>query len=287
MEAYQRNPSRLTSSFSWLWDLFIVISESTDAVEIICVLDALDECEPESRKVLIQHVNTFCSSQRHSKSRIKFLVTSRPYLFIDERFDKVAVRLSGENESETIKQEIDLVIKHRVAQISLKKKLDTETQAALSKRLLRIENRTYLWLHLTLTSIEEANGLSTSKRVEIFIDQIPGSLNTAYESILSRSTNQTEARQILQMVLAAIRPLTLREMNMALNIRQHHKSIDDIDLYPQETFASYIRNLCGLFLNVYNNRIFLIHQTAREFLVARDDLDQTAAIDTTKSQFVS
>ena len=287
VEAHQRNPSQLASSFSWLWDLFIAILEAPDSQEIVCVLDALDECEPESRELLIQHVNTFCSSQQHSRSQVKFLVTSRPYLFIDECFDKVAVRLSGENESESIKQEIDLVIKNRVAQIASRKKLDTETQVALSKKLLGVDNRTYLWLHLTLTSIEDAIGLSTPKRVENFIDLIPGSLNVAYESILSRSTNQMEARQILHIILAAIRPLHLGEMNMALNIRQHHKSIDDVDLYPPETFASYIRNLCGLFLNVYNDRIFLIHQTAREFLVARDNLDQNVATDTSESQFVS
>lgn len=40
-----------------------------------------------------------------------------------------------------------------------------------------------------------------------------------------------------------------------------------LDLWPQRSLKSTIKNLCGLFVSVYDGKVSLIHQTAREFLM--------------------
>ena len=291
-ETYRRNGFTLMLSFSWLWDLFMELTDEDQAGEVVCVLDALDECRLEERQILIDHLNKFHRSKEQSNRKLRFLITSRPYLDIEERFDKIVLRLAGEEASEIITEEIDIVIRASVARIVIRKQLDPNTQTLLEDRLLGTQNRTYLWLHLAIDSIENACGVGTPRRMAKFIDEIPNSVYQAYESILNRSTDRVEAVELLHIILAAMRPLSLREMNMALNLKPKQAVVDDIDLYPQAHFEKHIRNLCGLFINVYeedneyskiagdrehSRKIHLIHQTAREFLLEREFTSPTAS----------
>lgn len=93
-EAYRRNGSTLMLSFSWLWDLFMELTEDRQAGEVVCVLDALDECRLEERQIRIDHLNDFHLKEQ-SIRKLRFLITSRPYLDVEERFDKVVIRLAG------------------------------------------------------------------------------------------------------------------------------------------------------------------------------------------------
>ena len=55
---------------------------------------------------------------------------------------------------------------------------------------------------------------------------------------------------------------------MALNIEEGQKSREEVDLDPEDSFRAHVRNLCGLFMSIINSKIYLIHQTTKEFLVS-------------------
>jgi hypothetical protein len=57
-------------------------------------------------------------------------------------------------------------------------------------------------------------------------------------------------------------------MSVAMEVDEKTKSIDDLDLEPEHDFKSSLRSWCGLFVSVYHDRIYFLHQTAREFLLA-------------------
>ena len=269
VDAYRDNGGMLTLSFAWMWQLLLAVAHLPEAGEIVCVVDALDECQEKDRETLIGSLNDFYASQKRSEGQLKFLVTSRPYSDIEESFDHDTIRLAGEDESETIKHEINLVIKDRVSKIASRKRLEGRTQAALQDRLLQNENRTYLWLHLTLDSIEKAFGLATPQKMIIFIRELPRTINQAYEAMLLRCPQPEKARKLLHIILAARRPLTLREMNMAFNIEIGQKSREEVDLFPEVLFGSYVKNLCGLLVRIFDSKVFLLHQTVKEFLLPR------------------
>ncbi|QRD91348.1 putative cortactin-binding protein, partial [Aspergillus flavus] len=80
--------------------------------------------------------------------------------------------------------------------------------------------------------------------------------------------------------------LTLEEISLCLAVKTADQSIDDIrkELPPNEdaekTTArakTRIRELCGLFLVVIDRKVYLFHQTAREFLVKRQARGDTGA----------
>ena len=132
-------------------------------------------------------------------------------------------------------------------------------------------------MHLLFDVIQKSLE-STETGLKKLIDKMPLSVEDAYEKILRRTekSNQAQqAKQLLHMIVAAYRPLTLHEMNIAwtlnekLEADEECRSYDDLDLPSMESFKTKIRNLCGLFINVVGQNVYLIHQTAKDFLVSK------------------
>lgn len=278
-EVFRAHGTGMMESFGILWNLLLDIAQDPAAGQMICVLDALDECEEKSRETLIRSLNAFSSNSARRSGQLKFLVTSRPYYNIEESFDHLTIRLAGEDESEAIQREIDLVIKDRVPRVSKQLKLDTVTQNILQQRLLDTENRTYLWLHLILEDIVKRSfKVKTPQRMEKFLELLPATVYDAYERILEQSPDHDDAQKLLQIVLAAQRPLKLEEINIALHVQEGDKTIEEVDLEPENSLPAYVKNLCGLFVTISDSRVYLLHQTAREFLLSHDRCFSTANI---------
>ena len=91
--------------------------------------------------------------------------------------------------------------------------------------------------------------------------------------LTSRKLNAT----IGNAFVAATRSLNLGKVNIALVIEEHHCSFDDLepDLDDKLRFEALMRNLCGLFVTLVNQRVYLVHQTAKEFLLAKNEVITT------------
>ncbi|KAF3179225.1 hypothetical protein TWF788_007036 [Orbilia oligospora] len=274
-ERFQATGEEFARSFRELWDALLCATDE-NAGEIVCVLDAIDECEDDGRARLSQALRELYSTSTKRCSNLKFLLTSRPYGKIRQGFrpselpESPIIHLSGESEDEMkkISLEIDIFIKAKVQDIGRQLRLRDDEEDLLLHELMRVPNRTYLWVRLTLDLIESDVNIDKSKIVKI-TSNLPATVDEAYERILSKSRNLEEARKLLQIVVAAERPLTLEEMNlaMALALRDGHQSYDDVDLKPVERFREEIRDLCGLIVTIVNSKIYLLHQTVKEFLV--------------------
>jgi ankyrin repeat protein len=280
--AIKKKGSQLVSDFEELWRLLIAAGTDADAGKIICVLDALDECQQVERAKLLGKLDEFVlpvSAGSKTRSNMKFFVTSRPYHEIERLFPNLAkcvpsIRLAGERESGAISEEINLVIKAEVRQIQDELHLSEEIHASLETRLSAIPHRTYLWLRLILAEIRGCLG-KTRKKLLRQIDQLPETVNEAYEMLLAKCAEKEKAKKALHIIIAATRPLNLKEMDVALEIEGKSRSYEDLDLEEDENREAYIRNLCGLFVTVVDEKIYLIHQTAKEFLVRQDGEDFT------------
>ena len=275
MRDYESEGSQLVHSFHKLWSILTKAAVDPEAGEVICILDALDECEVSGRYTLINALNTFykTTSSAGSQSQLKFLVTSRPYYDIERRFAELAegfpmIRLQGEKESEAISREINIVIKWKVSELRLRLNLDDSETSLLESELLGTAHWTYLWLKLILEVIHDEIGI-TKKKLRRITGTLPSTIDQAYDAILSKVRDRKKVRKLLSIIVAATRLLTLREMNIALAIEDHHRSDEDFDLENETRFGTTIRNLCGLFVSVVGGKVCLIHQTAEGFLVAK------------------
>lgn len=109
--SFCRYGQKLREEFSELWEILIRSAEDSAAGEVICVFDALDECEESARNQLIKKLVHFFSQEisQHSSLRLKFLVTSRPYDDLELQFERLSgvstyIRFNGDEKSQKISQ---------------------------------------------------------------------------------------------------------------------------------------------------------------------------------------
>lgn len=256
-----------------LWEILRAATGDPEAGHVIIVLDALDECTELEVADFIRNVGTQFGDG-HPGSKLKYLLTCRPYEQITSQFYSLLnsfpdIRIPGEEESEAISQEIGYVITHRINQLSTEKNLSPEIKSSLATRLQSISHRTYLWIYLTFKHLEQGIFKKTLKGIESAIATLPNSINEAYERILSKTKERPTVQKALSILLAAQRPLTLAEMNVAVNLVETAQNTYDLDLEDAESFKLRIRSLCGLFIAIHHNKVYFLHQTAREFLLTK------------------
>jgi ankyrin repeat protein len=282
MPAWTKDGSKLQQETDELWRILLAATSDVAGRNTTCVLDALDECRDRDRSDLITKLARFHEyTTTHSPHRswLKFIVTSRPYDDVQRGFEQIppylpAIRLRGEQENDQIHAEINRVIHVRVLQLADELGLRESTSTRLEQNLLAMEHRTYLWLHLAIDDIRMT--LRDSFRPdEESIESVPSSVEGAYEKILARvaKAQHQKVKLILQIIVGARRPLSVSEMALALGLAtsKQHRTSTNAQLDPVH-LGKQLRQWCGLFVFVNQSRIYLIHQTAREFLITRQDL---------------
>ncbi|KAG7009653.1 hypothetical protein G7Y79_00002g007680 [Physcia stellaris] len=289
---FETKNEKFLTDLDTLWNVFLRAAEDSSNREIICVLDALDECQEQSRKALIAKLTHLYHPHRsaaNGSTIMKFLVTSRPDFGIVRDFKDVTsalseIRLRGEEESEQISQEIDLVIRRKTKDLALKMDLHKRDKKQLLQNLSSIPHRTYLWLHLTFDVIEEKLEF-TKTDIRVIAETVFKSVDEAYTNILEKSPDRERARKLLHIILVAKRSLTFQEINVAMVIDESHRSYQDIDFWESNVAQDRIKNICGLFVSVVNSEVYLIHQIAREFLLSEKPGNQSTPFEGWKKSF--
>ncbi|GFF47445.1 ankyrin repeat protein [Aspergillus udagawae] len=275
---WEKSGEKIQNEVDELWRILIAATSDPASSSVICVLDALDECRKDDRLRLIQklgdfYYGTFSLTQ---KAWMKFLVTSRPYIDIEDNFRSITdcfpcIHLRGEEKNSQIREEINNVVKIRVKELSKDLQLSLKTHQRLEQQLLQMNHRTYLWLDLAIDDIR-ATFRNSLRPDEESIQLIPTSVNAAYEKILLRVTpdQMPTVNTIFQIIVGARRPLTIDEMAMALGVatKPHLRTATEACL-NSEGLGEKIRHLCGLFVFIDHSKIYLMHQTAREFLIGK------------------
>jgi ankyrin repeat protein len=273
MEQYGKDGPGLMNSTSSLWNIFGNAVQDSSARSVTIVLDALDECADSEMKDLMRNMEIQVRNSESYNGKLKVIMTTRPYEHIVPDFHDLfkaspSIHIPGEDELDAIGQEVNCVIRHRVDQFVEKRRLSDEVKTCLQDQLLRMEHRTYLWVYLVFEYLEEHHFKRTVKGLASTFDALPKSVNQAYEQILNKSKDRPMVQKVLAIILAATRPLALSEMSVAMEVDEETKSINDLDLEHEQDFKSSIRSWCGLFVSIHHGKIYFLHQTAREFLVA-------------------
>ncbi|KAM7196453.1 hypothetical protein V8F33_006170 [Rhypophila sp. PSN 637] len=228
LDRHKVHGKSLFGSFSELWRIFESCAESPDAGEIVCLLDALDECNKDGRDTFLRRLKSFYDQAadrmpESPPSKLKFLITSRPYDDLVASFGTFSgtaeyyMRFDGDDMSGDINNDINRVIDAKIPEIA--GGFTEKDQRAIAERLKGMEHRTYLWLYLVLDIIAQ-NRAEYSRRpdMEALLSDLPSEVSREYEKILGRSRKQLKTETLLKIVLAAARPLSLEETNIALTL---------------------------------------------------------------------
>ncbi|KAK3692687.1 hypothetical protein B0T22DRAFT_372902 [Podospora appendiculata] len=279
----------IAPSVRQLWGILAGIASRADAGEIACVLDGLDECEEKGWSELAR---ALC--EKPADRKLKLLLASRPHgsEIVHPGFKPLVahmpiIHMGGEigNDLDMISSEIDIHISHRIQDLvtigSLH--LGTDQHQFLQDELSQVADRTHLWVYLVF-SIIQGIVYTTDDGFRDEIRNLPKTLDAAYDRILDKSLDQAKTKRLLQIVLVAEKPLSLQEIAVALAVEvygshdQSHGHLQTQAAQAEARLLETLRELCGVLLTVVDSKVYLFHQTAREFLVPiADGTSDTAA----------
>lgn len=275
---YLEEGKSILRSFNSLWKLLDTSTTNHSSRDVILVFDGLDECEPSTRQQLLQSLARFYSAREGSSLTkppyVKSIIASRPGNDIKHAFDILpTIRLRGEDEPEAISQDVELVIEHHIENAT-RRGIPREVLADVRAGLIRGADRTFLWTTLVIDLLETKKG--ASKRELIDILDARGDIFQIYDRLLDHSSNASQARKLLQIVVGAIRPMTLSELSVAMAVNSDQMTFEDLKLDVVHNFEERAKELCGHFIRIVRETVYLVHQTAREFLLVQTHAAHTA-----------
>lgn len=275
-ESQEKGSSKTFTNLDALWRILMRTVRDKNSSNIICVIDGLDECEKVSQHQLMKYLVDLykCQEDRLKEAPFfKVLITSRPDNSIKTALNQLpAIRLRGEDETEAIIKDVGLVIRASIDNFVLQG-LPAELLTDLETDLIKGADRTFLWTTLVISLLKDAleRGASRRELMEILKTK---DIYTIYQRLLHSSADPTAAKTMLQIVVAAGRPLTIDEMNNVFAIHASamltaEGTLSDLKSELKHPFENYVKSLCGHFLRVIRSTIYLVHQTAREFLLTK------------------
>lgn len=221
------------------------------------VVDALDECDTGLPQLL-----DFIVQSLFVSPHIKWIISSRSKYEIEQQLYRAAskTRVSLELNSHHVTQAINTYIDHRIAQLlSLK---DNELlQKQVRSEMRQKADGTFLWVaHVAqeLRHVQSWNILRVLK-------QMPAGLLPLYRRMMLQiqqlGPHDIElCRLIVSTVSMAYRPLHLCELGVVSGLPRHISS----DRECVEKLA----DMCGSFLTVRDDHVYLIHQSVKDFLIS-------------------
>ncbi|KAF3214016.1 hypothetical protein TWF106_009370 [Orbilia oligospora] len=267
---YHAKGDPLFAEVNALWKLFllVVLDAKTLYDRVFCIIDALDEGESDTQDLIVRHLGQLTTTEG-----VKFLVTSSPSINIQRTNRSPSVlRIKGENGLISLTSDISIMIDREVHNLLEEYGLPIQSCRLLAEKLKARSGGTFLWVSLVFKMLRGSGNTSMAwKSILRKLDEMPKDLKQLYEYALSQSPDIGDTKKVLCIILAAYRPLRLGELNILLRI-DGAKTVADLEkfLEPESRIEFVVRGLCGIFIYIADDKVHLIHETAREFLLGLD-----------------
>lgn len=266
-------------SLDTLWKIFLAITTDPASDGTYCVLDALDECEELSREELLLRLgNHFkLTDSDIQKGYINVILTTRPCDSIDYSLYRFsATRLKTENEEGHIREDIARFITHEVERLAETRGYTSNLKARVQEALEEGSDGMFLWVVLIIKDLAKTR----VSLVERTLRTLPRGLDAVYQKLFLGMDNDTRemARRLLLFVVTAIRPLNISELAIAINILPSDTRSSPSENESLWSFEKDIA-LCGPIVKVQDGTVYLIHQSAKEFLTGSNVIPSPALSD--------
>jgi len=236
--------------------IFTSVILDPDLRKTCLVVDALDECTADLPKLLDLIIHTSSSS-----NRIKWLLSSRNELHIEQRLKSIdaQARLSLElkQNAEQVARAVEVYIDEKLSYVD---SLEDATLRSQVREVLRQKaDGTFLWVALVVQELEKPESWNPLEVVE----EAPVGLHQLYDRMVDQiqqlaKKNSKMCRLLLSIVSVAYRPLHLAELGSLCTLPG-----------PVSTLTKNTRTLvamCGSFLTIRDDQVYLIHQSAKDYL---------------------
>ncbi|KAL4935838.1 hypothetical protein BDV06DRAFT_118514 [Aspergillus oleicola] len=264
---YQERKEALFTSFDALWSLIMDVGRDVVSGDKYCIIDAIDECEPESQDMLLTQMNqTFRSPDMDNDFHLHILVTSRPYPEIGRHLSQF--KNQDLSQYDQVAKDLRLLIRTKVEELSTKNRYSEKVAAEVAGILEDKAEGTFLWVGIACTELESVRSRDVVKTLK----EMPRGLHSLYRNLLDTAITHSgeDSKMVLQMmsvVAISQQPLSVAELSVACN------------LYPNEDEESRLNfthddiDLCRLMVVVQDGIVRLLHKSVKDFLLRKGGED--------------
>lgn len=271
-KVYQMHGQNIVRSFAALWGVFKDIATDPELGPTIIIIDALDECEADTRRLLLKAIKGFIQGLEHpiaGGQHVKFVLTSRPLEDVERVIDRVSEhRIHIDDCQSGPDGDLQIYIRQRLDEISEQHQFGQDSRQSLQELLYSNSGQTFLWVHMVLTALESIPEMSI-KKMKVFVQQIPSDLQRTYMLLVSSIPNNhlEAASHLLKLILGSSRPLHLDEINIASSISASHRTAKEVEEDCQISMRRTLNSIVGQLVRISDSKVSLVHQSAKEFIL--------------------
>ena len=251
-----------------LWEILQLMFGDSSLNKIYCVVDAFDECDEGSRKRLLGRITRLIQTsvrKRKISSHLKAAYNQPARHGHRHRAQPIPIHRSKANPDD-----LKLVIKSKVRSLS---NLNVDLQEMAATLLLDRAQQTFLWATIVLKRLGTIRFPSPARIVET-LEASPIDLDKLYQSIVNQvMAGEVEEKKLLTWVVYGRRPLTLEELEAALATQETSRTKASTEKHRAGLTAKAVINAMGVILDITDNRVHLIHQSAKDFFLRNRQLE--------------
>ncbi|KAL7932075.1 hypothetical protein V8C35DRAFT_329060 [Trichoderma chlorosporum] len=219
---------------------------------VYLVVDALDECEQG-----LSHLKKLIFKSLTISDKVKWLVSSRPT--VDLKSPETERSLI-ELDPQKLQIPVKVFINYKLSVLQTRPGYTGEILEHLEKEISKRAENTFLWVALVFKELDREDGnqivVDGMYALDI-IREIPSGLSKLYDYMMNKidrglRKDREYCRNVLVAATLAFRPLTLSEVTVLAQL--------------PDNFPATIVRKCGSFLTVQDETVYLIHQSAKEYL---------------------
>ena len=244
-----------------LWNAFsAMIHQLDDCARIYIVLDALDECSDDLEGGFVRCLLSLIQDAGiQAKLRVipKIMITSRQ----EQVMDIISPTQHLEITMRDTKGDVEALIAKSVEEIKSRRSLNNTVAYTISDFLHAHADGMFLWVELVMKELMTRDRPLTNETIASKLRVLPTTLASIYEQILQDTphSRREEFWKILRWLIYGKGKLGVKQLKdllcWELGIKQWHDFTGDL------TF------ICRSLIRIEADTIFLVHQTARDFLI--------------------
>ncbi|KAH8667741.1 hypothetical protein BGZ61DRAFT_365055 [Ilyonectria robusta] len=247
-----------------LWDILKELLCAPIFGTIYCVVDGVDECQDdELRRRFLRYMTTLVQPKLGTIQAfqiLKLLFISRPTVQLSRelsQYPKIYLKANL--------QDLKTFIKDSINTLGLSMQLPENASDLLAAHA----EQTFLWVSIVLKKLQSASSLLSQADLEEMISDSPSDLTELYQGIVDQimEINDVAQQKLLTWAVYGRRALTLVELEEALAVQEGSISKESTDKHRISLTKGTITSAAGVILEVINGRLYLIHQSAKDFLL--------------------
>ncbi|EGR45373.1 uncharacterized protein TRIREDRAFT_68618, partial [Trichoderma reesei QM6a] len=247
-----------------LTDLLEQAVQNLEGFNVLCFIDALDECEEDHVRDMIRFFETVGESITAGTFRVCFSSRHYPHITISKGLGLVLESQEGHTQDITSYIDSELMIGREA--------LATQLRTELREKAGGI----FMWVVLVVGILNKEYDSGRVKDLRKRLQEIPGDLHELFRNILTRdSQNTNQLLLCVQWVLFAKQPLEPQELYFALLSNEMYRwNTEEITLADMGRFILDSSKGLAETTNSKTPTVQFIHESVKDYLLKEDGLKQ-------------